>query len=74
MHHDTLCFIEVRTRTKCELGHPVETITPAKQKKIRRAAEIYIVKNRISPCPMRFDVATIVWKPFEYRYIENAFY
>jgi len=71
---ETLCFIEVRTRTDDRLGHPAETITPAKQRSIRRAAEAYIVKNNILPRPMRFDVATVIWSTMQYEYFENAFF
>ena len=71
---ETLCFIEVRTRTDDTLGHPAQTVTPQKQRTIRRAAEAYLVRNNIQPMPMRFDVATIVWSTGEYQYFENAFY
>ncbi len=74
MDGDTLCFIEVRTRQDATLGHPAETVTPAKQHKIRRAAEAYLVKNKVVPCPMRFDVATIIWGTMEFEYFENAFF
>jgi len=70
---DTLCFIEVRTRADDVLGHPAETVTAAKQRNIRRAAEAFLVRRRIAPRPMRFDVATIVWSRGEFEYFENAF-
>jgi len=70
---DTLVFVEVRTRRDDALGHPAETVTEQKQKKIRRAAEAYLVKRRIAPCPVRFDVATIIWSTMQYDYFENAF-
>ena len=73
MDGDTMCFVEVRTRTDSSLGHPAETVTPAKQRKIRRAAEAYIVKHHVEPMPMRFDVATIIWSTMEFEYFENAF-
>jgi len=70
---DTLVFIEVRTRQDDALGHPAETITPAKQQKIRRAAEAYLSRRRITGRAVRFDVATIVWRTGAYDYFENAF-
>ena len=73
MDGDTLCFIEVRTRRDSVLGHPAETITPAKQRGIRRTAEAYLARRKIAPRPMRFDVATIVWETMEFLYFENAF-
>ena len=71
---DTMCFIEVRTRNDATLGHPAETVTPAKQRKIRRAAEAYISMKKVPPRPMRFDVATILWSTMEFEYFENAFF
>ncbi|MCP4604300.1 MAG: YraN family protein [Proteobacteria bacterium] len=70
---ETLCFIEVRTRRNTTLGHPSETITPAKKRLIRRAAEAYLVRRHVAPRPIRFDVATIVWSSMEFQYFENAF-
>ena len=70
---DTLCFIEVRTREDTLLGHPSETVNSRKQQQVRRAAEAYLVRNRISNTEIRFDVATIVWSDMEYMYFKNAF-
>ena len=70
---DTFCFIEVRSRQDTTLGHPAETVTKAKQRSVRRAAEAYLVKRNITGVPIRFDVATIVWSSMEYLYFENAF-
>ena len=70
---DTLCFVEVRTRADDSLGHPAETVTPAKQRKIRRAAEAYLARKNITATPVRFDVATIIWRGERFEYFENAF-
>lgn len=70
---ETLCFVEVRTRNDDTLGHPAETVTKAKQRRIRRAAEAYLIKRRIPPRPVRFDVATIIWSTMQFDYFENAF-
>ena len=70
---DTLCFIEVRTRTDETMGHPAQTVNLAKQHNLRRAAEAYLQKNRIGQCPVRFDVATLIWSSMEFEYFENAF-
>lgn len=73
MDNDTLCFIEVRTRRDATLGHPAETVSSAKQKSIRRAALAYLAKKNIRDIPVRFDVATIIWKNSELEYFEDAF-
>ncbi len=43
--NDTLVFIEVKTRTSSEFGHPTESITPKKLNRIKKLAEIYINSN-----------------------------
>jgi len=70
---DTLAFIEVRTRDSDRLGPPAETVTPNKQRHIRRAAEAYLVKNRITDREIRFDVATVIWQKRLFEYFRNAF-
>jgi putative endonuclease len=70
---DTLCFIEVRTRETAKFGHPAETIDIRKQQQVRRAAQAYLIRNKISNTPIRFDVATIVWSNMEYLYFKDAF-
>ncbi len=71
----TLVFIEVKTRSSARYGHPIESVTPAKQLKILRVAEHYLHE-----CPfagdIRFDVVSILLKEAsqpELSHIENAF-
>ena len=71
--NETLVFVEVRTRTNARLGHPAETITPKKQNNIRRAAELYLARQRIHNRAVRFDVATVIWEGQLFEYFENAF-
>jgi putative endonuclease len=70
---DTLCFIEVRTRQNTLWGHPSETVTYSKQKNIRKAAQAYLARHDATSRPIRFDVATVVWKTMEFLYFEDAF-
>ncbi|MBN1283145.1 MAG: YraN family protein [Proteobacteria bacterium] len=56
-----LHFVEVKTRTGRMFGDPVEFVTETKKKRIKRAAEMFILKtgnnfndNNIPPC--FFDV------------------
>lgn len=37
-----LCFVEVKYRGSARYGYAVESVTPAKQKKIRRTAAYYL--------------------------------
>ncbi len=70
---DILCFIEVRTRSTTNLGHPSETVTHSKQQIIRRTAEAYLVRHNLTNIAVRFDVATFVWSTSQFDYFKNAF-
>ncbi|MEW6314106.1 MAG: YraN family protein [Pseudomonadota bacterium] len=67
---DTLVFAEVRLRNRDDFGGAAASITPAKQKKIRLAAQHYLSGLRTSP-PCRFDAVLIRNNDFEW--IKNAF-
>ena len=55
---NTLCFIEVKTRTNLEMGLPREYVTPAKQKKLRKTALFYLSEKKLD-CFCRFDIAEV---------------
>ena len=63
----TLCFIEVRTRTKEWHGHPFESISAVKQRKLIRAAQGYLArategsaKQDALDTDARFDVVAVM--------------
>jgi len=57
---ETLCFIEVKTRETDCYGHPFEAVTPAKQRTIRKAAQVYLMEHpEESSVFIRFDVVGI---------------
>jgi putative endonuclease len=60
---EVLCFVEVRSRRDANLGHPVETIDPAKQRRLGRAALHYISRRDQEDRELRFDVVGIVYEP-----------
>lgn len=60
--NDTLCFIEVKTRTGVKKGLPREGVTTAKQKKIIMGAQYYLSKNKITNTRLRFDVVEVLYK------------
>lgn len=59
---DTLCFIEVKTRTGVKKGFPREGVTTAKQKKIIMGAQYYLSLNKITNTRLRFDVVEVLYK------------
>lgn len=73
-----LVFVEVKLRKDNRFGSACEAVTPSKQRKLRTAAQFYLMSHptRLQP---RFDVAE-VYAPNGVRteapdiyYIENAF-
>jgi len=55
-----LVFIEVKARRGAGAGAPQEAVDVRKQRRIRRAAEIYAARARAHDAPLRFDVVAIM--------------
>ena len=55
---DTLCFVEVKTRTNTQMGLPREYVTAGKQARLRKTALFYLSSHDLD-CPARFDVAEV---------------
>lgn len=53
-----LVFVEVRRRASSRFGGAVYSVTPAKQQRLLRAAQYYLLRHKIPP-PCRFDLVTI---------------
>ncbi|QQD20891.1 YraN family protein [Venatoribacter cucullus] len=71
---DVLVFVEVRYRQDSGHGSGAESITRAKQNKIRRTAEFYLQQhfgNRPPFC--RIDVLSGSGEPIIFDWIQNAF-
>lgn len=73
---DTLCFVEVKTRTNVAMALPREYVTTQKQKRLRATALLYLAERRLD-CPTRFDVAEVYaehgFDAARIEYIKNAF-
>ena len=65
-----LIFCEVKRRSSKRFGTPAEAITPAKQRKIIRTAEMWLTHHPME-MPMRFDVIEIT--PGRINHIPAAF-
>ena len=68
---DAWVFIEVRTRAIRSDVPAIETLTPAKQRRLVRAAWIYVVRYGLLGQPLRFDFVTIEKGKIDW--IPNAF-
>ncbi len=56
----TIVICEVKARVDARAGHPFESITPAKQVKLRRAAQHYWEFESDRDRPLRFDIISIL--------------
>jgi len=54
----TLVFVEVRVRNSMRFGGAIASITPAKLRKMRHAAQLYLMQLKSQPA-CRFDVIAI---------------
>lgn len=56
---DTLCFIEVKTRSGFGFGTPSQAVSSKKQATIKRIAQIYMQNHRYYDA-VRFDVVELI--------------
>jgi putative endonuclease len=73
-----LCvFVEVRSRTGIERGHPLETVDTRKRARVLRAARMYIDEEHPLAAVFRFDVIGVTFaldeSPPELVHVEDAF-
>lgn len=55
---ETLCFVEIKTRSSSEFGPAIAAVGRAKQRRLALAASLFLAKNR-SQRACRFDVLGI---------------
>ena len=71
----TLVFVEVKTRSSRQYGHPLEAVTARKRAQLTRVALEYLSRNALYDQPARFDVVSVLaeeGKP-EVEVVRNAF-
>ena len=66
-----VAFIEVKRRSSLNYGRPAEAVNAEKQKRIARAAALYVQEKGLENAKLRFDIIEIL--PGEIRHIEDAF-
>jgi putative endonuclease len=57
----TCVFVEVRSRTGEDHGHPLEAITPQKRARVIRAARLYLDEEKPAAGGYRFDVVAVTF-------------
>lgn len=60
---DILAFIEVKTRATDGYGAPAEAVHPRKQRRLHRAAQLYVQERDCRDRLCRFDIVSVVWPP-----------
>jgi putative endonuclease len=60
---ESIVFVEVKTRTGAEFGLPEEAVTPAKRRKLQRAAWAYLEAHALLDASWRIDVVAIDLAP-----------
>jgi putative endonuclease len=56
---DMLVFVEVKTRSNRDYGKPLEAIGRKRVKRLRKAAELYLAKEKIKGVSVRFDAVSV---------------
>ena len=73
----TVVFVEVKTRSSQDAGHPAEAVDDDKQRRLRRLALVYMKRHDLLECSARFDVVAITWPDSRSRpkieHFKNAF-
>jgi putative endonuclease len=71
---EVVAFVEVKSRRNCHFNLS-EVITPAKQRKIIKTAQRFILENGLFDTVYRFDVALVELENTgdQVTYIENAY-
>ncbi|MCA9074437.1 MAG: YraN family protein [Planctomycetaceae bacterium] len=72
---EVIVFVEVKTRSSANAGHPAEAITFTKRKQLTRAALAWLKRRRLLEHHSRFDVIAITWEDRDpvIEHFQNAF-
>jgi putative endonuclease len=72
---ETLCFVEIKARATGAYGPAVAAVDARKQRRISRAAALYLATHGLHNSPCRFDVLGLDWAGDGWRYtlVRNAF-
>ena len=57
----TVVFVEVKTRTSRQAGHPADAVDADKQARMTKAALAYLKRHDLLEHACRFDVIAVTW-------------
>ncbi|MDN6179569.1 MAG: YraN family protein [Halomonas subglaciescola] len=71
---ETRVFVEVKHRETTRYGHPLETVTAQKQRRLVHAARVYLARQELV-CPCRFDILAVTGTPptLTFEWVKAAF-
>jgi len=73
----TIVFVEVKTRTSTDAGHPTDAIDDNKRQRMTQSALAYLKSKRLLEYSSRFDVVAVTWPADSRRpqieHFKNAF-
>jgi putative endonuclease len=72
---ETLCFVEIKARAGTAYGPAIAAVDARKQRRISRAAALYLAVHGLHSSPCRFDVLGLDWSGSGWRYtlVRDAF-
>ncbi len=73
---ETVCFVEVKTRTEGGMFPPADAVDSEKRKRLVRTAYHYLATTGRSPKKVRFDISEVTQRDVctaSIHYIEGAF-
>jgi len=62
-HAGELVFVEVKSRTTEDVARPGDSVTAAKQSRIAKVAEVYLLRKVKGEWRCRFDVVEVLMTP-----------
>ncbi len=75
--HQTIVFVEVKTRRSHRTGRPEDAVDPMKQQRLTRLALTYLKRHDLLDYRARFDVVAVTWPAASrrptLRHFPNAF-
>jgi putative endonuclease len=73
----SVVFVEVKTRSSTDSGHPADAIDATKRRRMTQAALAYLKAHNLLQTPARFDVVAVTWRdahePPVIEHFKNAF-
>ncbi len=57
----TVAFVEVKTRTDCASGSPLESVDPRKRREVERVARAWLAQHGRRGELYRFDAVGVIW-------------